>query len=155
MRSIFTILMIIMLISVANARIEENQFDNAEQEQRYHFLIDELRCLVCQNQNLADSNAELAQDLREQVYLMIKNGDTNENIINFMVSRYGDFVLYRPPLKPTTYMLWVGPFIILLIALIVVVQFIRKRQQSKPADINQSDRDKIKKMLDDDEDDKK
>jgi cytochrome c-type biogenesis protein CcmH len=155
MRSVFTVLMIMMLISVANARIEEHQFDNAEQEQRYHFLIDELRCLVCQNQNLADSNAELAQDLREQVYLMIKNGDTNENIINFMVSRYGDFVLYRPPLKPTTYMLWVGPFIILLIALIVVVQFIRKRQQSKPADINQSDRDKIKKMLDDDEDEKK
>ena len=155
MRSVFTVLMIMMLISVANARIEEHQFDNAEQEQRYHFLIDELRCLVCQNQNLADSNAELAQDLREQVYLMIKNGDSNENIINFMVSRYGDFVLYRPPLKPTTYMLWVGPFIILLIALIVVVQFIRKRQQSKPADINQSDRDKIKKMLDDDEDDKK
>jgi cytochrome c-type biogenesis protein CcmH len=155
MRSVFTVLMIMMLISVANARIEEHQFDNAEQEQRYHFLIDELRCLVCQNQNLADSNAELAQDLRQQVYLMIKNGDTNENIINFMVSRYGDFVLYRPPLKPTTYMLWVGPFIILLIALIVVVQFIRKRQQSKPADINQSDRDKIKKMLDDDEDEKK
>ena len=155
MRSMFTVLMIMILISIANARIEEHQFDNAEQEQRYHFLIDELRCLVCQNQNLADSNAELAQDLREQVYLMIKNGDTNENIINFMVTRYGDFVLYRPPLKPTTYMLWVGPFIILLIALIVVVQFIRKRQQSKPADINQSDRDKIKKMLDDDEDEKK
>ena len=155
MRSMFTVLMIMILISIANARIEEHQFDNAEQEQRYHFLIDELRCLVCQNQNLADSNAELAQDLREQVYLMIKNGDTNENIINFMVTRYGDFVLYRPPLKPTTYMLWVGPFIILLIAMIVVVQFIRKRQQSKPADINQSDRDRIKKMLDDDEDEKK
>lgn len=155
MKSIMTVLMIVMLVSVANARIEEHQFDSAEQEQRYHFLIDELRCLVCQNQNLADSNAELAQDLREQVYLMIKNGDSNETIINFMVSRYGDFVLYRPPLKPKTYMLWIGPFIIFLIAIIVVMQFIRKRQQSKPADISQSDRDKIKKMLDDDEENKK
>ena len=155
MRNIITVLMIVMLVSVANARIEEHQFDSAEQEQRYHFLIDELRCLVCQNQNLADSNAELAQDLREQVYLMIKNDDSNETIINFMVSRYGDFVLYRPPLKPTTYMLWIGPFIIFLVALIIVVQFIRRRQQSQPADISQSDRDKIKKMLDDDEENKK
>ena len=155
MRNIITVLMIVMLVSVANARIEEHQFDSAEQERRYHFLIDELRCLVCQNQNLADSNAELAQDLREQVYLMIKNDDSNETIINFMVSRYGDFVLYRPPLKPTTYMLWIGPFIIFLVALIIVVQFIRRRQQSQPADISQSDRDKIKKMLDDDEENKK
>lgn len=149
MRVTFIVFLTVMLTSAANARIEEHQFDNAEQEQRYNILIDELRCLVCQNQNLADSNAELAQDLREQVYLMIKRGDSNAVIVEFMVNRYGDFVLYRPPLKSSTFMLWVGPFIIFLVALLIVIQFIRKRQRAESTEISQSDREKIRKMLDD------
>ena len=79
-------------------------FEDPVQEQRYRELIDELRCLVCQNQSLADSHAELAQDLRNEVFAMIIQGDSDDTIIAFLVDRYGDFVLYRPPLKFTTWL---------------------------------------------------
>jgi cytochrome c-type biogenesis protein CcmH len=74
-------------------------------------LAHQLRCLVCQNQTLADSQADLAADLRTQIAVMVKDGKTDGEIINFFVQRYGDFVLYRPPVKPTTYFLWFGPFV--------------------------------------------
>lgn len=151
---LFATIILFLLMGDASARVEERKFDTVEQEQQYKYLIDELRCLVCQNQNLADSNAALAQDLREQVYLMIKRGDSNETIINFMVSRYGDFVLYRPPLKTSTLMLWVGPFIIMLIAFLVVVQLVRKRQRATSVELSQSDREKVRNLLES-EDDKK
>ena len=112
------------------AAIETYQFSDAEDEIRYQKMIAELRCLVCQNQNLADSNAELAQDLRAKTFEMINAGASNNEIAEFMVARYGDFVLYRPPLKGQTLLLWIGPFGILLIALIVFFITIR-RSQSK------------------------
>ncbi len=112
------------------AAIEMYQFSNAEDEIRYQKMIAELRCLVCQNQNLADSNAELAQDLRAKTFEMINAGASNNEIAEFMVARYGDFVLYRPPLKGQTLLLWIGPFGILLIALVVFFITIR-RSQSK------------------------
>ncbi len=112
------------------AAIETYQFSNAEDEIRYQKMIAELRCLVCQNQNLADSNAELAQDLRAKTFEMINAGASNNEIAEFMVARYGDFVLYRPPLKGQTLLLWIGPFGILLIALVVFFITIR-RSQSK------------------------
>ena len=94
----------------AQAAIESYNFDTAEQEEAYNKLIFELRCLVCQNQNLADSNAELAQDLRREVYKMISSGQSENEVVDFMVARYGDFVLYRPPMNTSTALLWVGPF---------------------------------------------
>jgi len=109
--------------------IEVHQFDNPVDEERYKKLIAELRCLVCQNQNLADSNAELAQDLRRKTYELIRSGKTDEEIINYMVERYGDFVLYRPPLKTTTALLWVGPFVILGIGVVVLLKVIRRRRR--------------------------
>ena len=112
------------------AAVETYQFSDAEDEIRYQKMIAELRCLVCQNQNLADSNAELAQDLRAKTFEMINAGASNNEIAEFMVARYGDFVLYRPPLKGQTLLLWIGPFGILLIALIVFFITIR-RSQSK------------------------
>ena len=108
------------------------QFENSEQQQRYQQLLEELRCLVCQNQTLADSHADLAQDLRNEVYKMVAAGQTNDNIIEFLVSRYGDFVLYRPPLKWTTILLWFGPFALLLYGLVSVYRFVRK---SKTVDV--------------------
>ena len=90
----------------AFAAVEVHEFDDPVQEARYKKLIAELRCLVCQNQNLADSNAELAQDLRNKTYEMVRAGQSDEDIIGYMVQRYGDFVLYRPPLKATTVLLW-------------------------------------------------
>ena len=112
------------------AAVETYQFSDAEDEIRYQKMIAELRCLVCQNQNLADSNAELAQDLRAKTFEMINAGASNNEIAEFMVARYGDFVLYRPPLKGQTLLLWIGPFGILLIALVVFFITIR-RSQSK------------------------
>lgn len=84
---------------VVNARVDVYPFQNPAQEARYKKLIEELRCLVCQNQNLADSNAELAQDMRRVTYEMVSRGESDEQIIAYMVQRYGDFVLYRPPFR--------------------------------------------------------
>ncbi len=123
------------------------QFENSEQQQRYQQLLEELRCLVCQNQTLADSHADLAQDLRNEVYKMVAAGQTNDNIIEFLVSRYGDFVLYRPPLKWTTILLWFGPFALLLYGLVSVYRFVRK---SKTVDVIVSpvDRQRLSRLLD-------
>ena len=99
-------------------------------EKRVLALAAELRCLVCQNQTIADSTAPLAEDLRRQVREMIARGESDKQIIDFMTQRYGDFVLYRPPLKASTVMLWAGPFVLLLAAAGVLGLNIRKRRQS-------------------------
>lgn len=96
-------------------------------EARLKHLAVELRCLVCQNQTLADSNAPLAEDLRREVREMIAKDMSDKEIIEFLVARYGDFVLYRPPLKPTTTLLWVGPFVLLAIGATALVMTLRRR----------------------------
>lgn len=96
-------------------------------EQRLIKIAEELRCLVCQNESLAGSRAELAEDLRREVRLLIKQGKTDADIKDFLVSRYGDFVLYRPPVKPTTWLLWVGPFVFLIAGIAVLVTYLRRR----------------------------
>ncbi len=111
------------------AHIDTFVFDTPQDEQRFRKLSTELRCLVCQNQNLADSNADLAMDLRQEVYEMIKDGKSDADIIDFMVSRYGDFVLYRPPVKPITYLLWAGPLILLVIGAYALFVFVRHRSK--------------------------
>ena len=118
----------------AGAVIETYTFDTPAQEARYKDLIDELRCLVCQNQNLADSDAELAQDLRRKTYEMVKAGKEDGEILDYMVQRYGDFVLYRPPLKATTVALWVGPFVIFAVGIAVLIRVISRRRAETPAD---------------------
>ena len=117
-------------VSSAHAAIETYQFETSQQEQDYKVLIDELRCLVCQNQNLADSNAELAQDLRKQVHTMLVDKQMGkEDVVDFMVERYGDFVLYNPPVKSHTYLLWLGPFLFLLIGFLVAYRIIKQSKQ--------------------------
>ena len=103
--------------------------DDPVAEARLKHLAVELRCLVCQNQTLADSNAPLAEDLRREVREMIAKDMSDREIINFLVARYGDFVLYRPPLKATTTLLWVGPFVLLAIGATVLVITLRRRAQ--------------------------
>ena len=105
---------------VSYGQSEVFQFDHGEQRSLYQELILELRCLVCQNQNIADSNAELAQDLRKKTYEMILAGKTRDEIVEFMVNRYGDFVLYKPPLKANTIFLWLSPFILFLLILFIL-----------------------------------
>lgn len=107
----------------------EPKFADAEDAERYRQLTNELRCLVCQNQTIADSNADLAVDLREQVATFIREGRSNEEIITFLTDRYGDFVLYRPPVTQRTWLLWSGPFILLVIALLAMAMILRKRSR--------------------------
>jgi len=103
--------------------------DDPVVEKRLMHLAQELRCLVCQNQSLADSHADLAIDLREEVREQIRAGKTDDEIRAWMTQRYGDFVLYRPPLKGTTILLWAGPFVLLLVALAGLTAYLRKRRK--------------------------
>ena len=103
-------------------------------EKRLQRLSEELRCLVCQNQTIADSNAELAQDLRREVRGMIKDGKTDKEIIDFMVTRYGDFVLDRPPVKGITLLLWGGPIALMLLGLYILQRYVRQRARRMTAD---------------------
>ena len=129
------------------AAVEVKQFKNPEHEQRYKALIIELRCVVCQNQNIAESNAALAKDLRKQVFKMINAGESDDDILEFMVTRYGDFVLYDPQFNSTTFLLWVGPFIIFIIGLYILVSFIRQRKTFVVAELSNEDKEKIKQLL--------
>ncbi|BCO25175.1 cytochrome c-type biogenesis protein CcmH [Rhodoferax lithotrophicus] len=100
-------------------------------EQRLITIAEELRCLVCQNESLAGSRADLANDLRREVRTLIKSGKSDAEIKEFLVSRYGDFVLYRPPVKPTTWLLWFGPLLLLIGAIWVLLKIIRRNLSQK------------------------
>lgn len=102
-------------------------------EQRLVRISEELRCLVCQNESLAGSRADLAQDLRREIRDLIRQGKTDQEIRDFMVNRYGDFVLYRPPVKPMTWFLWAGPFALMVIGLVVLVVVVRRRKSATEA----------------------
>ncbi len=107
--------------------------DDPVTEQRLITISEEMRCLVCQNESLAGSRSDLANDLRREIRILIHEGKTDEQIRNFMVERYGDFVLYRPPVKPITWLLWIGPFVILLAGIIGLMIYLRRRNQSVPS----------------------
>lgn len=130
------------------AKIETVQFDTEQKEKDYKVLIAELRCLVCQNQNLADSNAELAQDLRRQVIELLNKGQSKDEIVDYMVVRYGDFVMYRPPLKASTVLLWFGPVIFFIVAAFVVASFMRKQKQTNNVEISVEQKQKAHSLLD-------
>ena len=99
-------------------------------EQRLVAISEEMRCLVCQNESLAGSRADLAIDLRRELREQIRQGKSDDEIREFMVSRYGDFVLYRPPVKPTTWLLWAGPFLLMITAVIVLLVYLRRRNRA-------------------------
>jgi len=96
-------------------------------EARLVGIAEELRCLVCQNESLAGSRADLAEDLRREIRTLIRQGKTDQEVMDYLVARYGDFVRYRPPMKPTTYLLWLGPFVLLGGGLVALVTFLRRR----------------------------
>lgn len=124
---------------------------SAEQVERYQVLIHELRCLVCQNQTIADSNAELAADLRNQVHARIASGETDAQIRRYVTDRYSDFVLYKPPLSGRTLMLWAGPFVLLAVALLVVaLRFGRKWNGARDgaAPPSSADAERLSRLLD-------
>jgi len=118
-------------------------------EKKVITLSNELRCLVCQNQTIADSNAELAVDLRNQVRKQLSEGKSDREILDYMVQRYGEFVLYRPPLSYKTILLWAGPFALLLIAMFILVQQIRLRHKRLASEeFDQMDLSRARKLLD-------
>ncbi|MCM0028227.1 MAG: cytochrome c-type biogenesis protein CcmH [Polynucleobacter sp.] len=117
-------------------------------EKKVITLSNELRCLVCQNQTIADSNAELAVDLRNQVRKQLSEGKSDREILDYMVQRYGEFVLYRPPLGYKTILLWAGPFLLLLIAMFILVQQIRLRHKRLVSEeFDQTDISRARKLL--------
>ncbi|MCH8104400.1 MAG: cytochrome c-type biogenesis protein CcmH [Proteobacteria bacterium] len=127
-------LTLLCFVLFASAAIGAYEFESAQMEADYLKLTNELRCLVCQNQNLAGSNADLAKDLRQQTYEMLMQGKSPDQIVEYMVARYGDFVSYRPQLKRNTILLWIGPFALLALVSVLVIRAIRKKQKLRPPD---------------------
>lgn len=117
-----------------------------EYQKRYHAILEELRCLVCQNQTLADSSSELATDLRVEVKNMLENGRADQEILDFMSARYGDFVLYNPPVKSHTLFLWLGPFVFLLIGVIAALVIVSKRSKSEQG-MSDEQQQRVKELL--------
>lgn len=143
---ILSLLLPIVLVTPLWATIDTYEFKTPEQEARYKKLINEIRCTVCQNQNIADSNAELAQDFKRKTYEMVVAGKHEDEILDFMASRYGDFVLYSPRVKNQTLLLWAGPFLILALGLFVLARVLRKR--TKPQEgLSQADHQRAAKLL--------
>lgn len=123
---------LLLLLSMAGPAVAQEarpMADDPVLEERLMNLSRELRCLVCQNETLADSRADLAVDLRNEIREQMKAGKTDQEIIAFLTARYGDFVLYRPPVKATTYFLWFGPFLLLLGGLFLLFRYLKQRRQ--------------------------
>ena len=136
------------------AGLEKFDFSGNVDEDRYKELITEIRCLVCQNQSLADSDAELAHDLRQEVYDLMQKGQGNPQIVDFLVYRYGDFVLYKPPVKPSTYWLWYGPFALLVLGIIMLIKTVRQRGKQTDASFSEQEQARLDKILGKDGDDR-
>ena len=127
-----SLLLILVIMSLAIAKDAQPLGDDPAVEQRQVKLSQELRCLVCQNETLADSRADLAEDLRREIREQIKAGKSDKEIIAFLTERYGQFILYRPRVTPTTYVLWFGPFVLLLAGLAVLFRYIKQRRDLIP-----------------------
>jgi cytochrome c-type biogenesis protein CcmH len=130
MRTLFALLLFFLLsllVIAAQAKEAVPLSEDPLVEARMMAISEELRCLVCQNETLAASRAELAEDLRKEVRRLIRENKTDQEIKDYLVTRYGDFVLYRPPVKPTTWLLWFGPFVLLAVGVAMLIAFLRRR----------------------------
>lgn len=131
MKKLLALIFLLAFQTIQAAPVENLEDLSPENEKRYRNLITELRCLVCQNQSLADSDAELAVDMREEVHKKVIAGKSDQEIVDFLVARYGDFVRYRPPIKATTLLLWFGPFLLLAIGAFVLMRNSKKKASSE------------------------
>jgi cytochrome c-type biogenesis protein CcmH len=134
-------MLVVLLLALAGVAVamEPIEYRDAAEEARFRALSAELRCVMCQNQSLADSNAQIAHDLRVQVLALMREGRTDAEIKDYLVARYSDFVLYQPPVKPTTWLLWFGPIVILLAGAVTVVAIVRRRAATAPPQIPRED----------------
>ena len=146
MRVILFLVMAVLLTPVFAAPVVTYDFASEEQEALFNKLSNELRCLVCQNQAISDSNAELAKDLRDEIYGMLQQGKSEEEIVEFMVERYGDFVLYNPPLKPMTWLLWFGPVFALIAGFFFVIRIIKRQKQATVAEMSSEEAERLKSL---------
>ena len=130
MKRLFALLMIALALGTGWAKEAAPLAEDPVVEQRLIAISEEMRCLVCQNESLAGSRSDLANDLRREIRTLIKQGKTDAEIRDFMVERYGDFVLYRPRIKPQTYLLWGGPFLLMIVAVAVLLSYLRRRSRA-------------------------
>lgn len=145
-RTLVSASLVLFLLVASNVSLSQNleayTFDEPAQEALFKELINELRCPKCQNQSIADSNADLARDLRDRTYFMVKEGATKQEVIDFMVARYGDFVHYQPPLTFVTSILWWGPVAVLAIGGLVVLFRVRQ-QRSTEVELSEQERHRL------------
>ncbi|MFZ0060693.1 MAG: cytochrome c-type biogenesis protein [Pyrinomonadaceae bacterium] len=142
------LLVLCSLSAAVLAQTAQPLAEDPEVEKRLQVLSQELRCLVCQNETLADSRAGLAEDLRREIREQIKAGKSDKEIIAFLTARYGDFVLYRPRVTPTTYLLWFGPFVLLAVGLVVLYRQLKQRRiQIKQQPLTDQDRRRLDELL--------
>jgi cytochrome c-type biogenesis protein CcmH len=139
--------LLLALAGVAFGQSSEVEKPDPVVEQRLKALAEELRCLVCQNQTIADSNAPLAVDLRQQIRAQVAQGRSDDQIRDYMVTRYGDFVLYRPPVRATTVLLWAGPLLMVLLGLAVFLRVVRRRPVPAAETVGEARRDEIEALL--------
>ena len=147
MRAVLALLLAVTLVASAAAGEAAPAAEDPVLEKRVIELAAELRCLVCQNQSLADSNAGLAVDLRNQIRERMREGQSESQIVDFMVARYGDFVLYRPPVKGTTALLWFGPILLVAVGLVVLFVRLRRRRAAAEPELSAVDHERAARLL--------
>ncbi len=146
------ILLALCLVGAAHAAIDAYEFRDEAERQRYRTLVEELRCPKCQNQNIADSNAPIAMDLRREIFRMLEEGKSNEQIVDYLVDRYGDFVRYKPPVNAKTLLLWYGPIALLVLGFAVLAVILRRRRRGAEAQasnsLSEAERARLASLLD-------
>lgn len=144
---IASLCVLLFFVTTSPAEIAGFPFESETQEQRFRELSSELRCLVCQNQSLADSNAGLAQDLRSELYEQVLTGNSNNQIISFMTERYGDFILYKPRFATKTLLLWLAPLLLFIVGIFCLIRFSKFRNQGQQTQVSEEDLQKIRALL--------
>lgn len=127
--------------------LAEFKFDDPQKKEEFRSIIEQMRCLVCQNESLAGSNAELAMDLRREIYEMMQAGKGKDDVIEFMVARYGDFVLYDPPVKPSTYPIWFGPILLFMVGAVVLFRNLKKKSRSQETALSDAEQQRLDNLL--------
>lgn len=138
-------LLLLVASSSALSLVEVKAFSSDELRDRFHVLVNELRCPKCQNQNLADSNSAIAADLRREIFRMLEEGKSDQEIVDFLVTRYGEFVMYRPLMKKTTLVLWLTPALLFVIGIFIVL-FVRRRQSAEMSPASPLGIDELKRL---------
>lgn len=149
MKRLFLLLAGILLSSHLWAAMDTWQFDSIQQEDQYHELIASLRCPKCQNNSIADSSAMIAADMRLKVYILMKQGQSRQQIVDYMVARYGNFVTYAPPVTPLTLILWAGPVLFVVLGALMI--FLRSRRAKMCSDLTDAEQQRLAAMLKRDE----